>query len=221
MKSIGERLRWAIEQYGPRPRGRAGVKGSIRGFADAMKAKGLNRERKGGSYQMIHRYLADETAPPEDFLRATIQILNRSGQRVRMAWLVDGSGEPTEDQHQLAEAGKGATTPDATRAVYDRALELIQEGLGITLPPEREWTGRHLLWQMFTRRAAAVIDRRKALGQRGETDIETIAREVGRTVRAPVDALGIRGNVIGEDYLLAMSLAIIALSDAEVRNAKA
>lgn len=104
MDTVGERLRWAIEELGPRPRGRPGAKGSIRGFYELLKdQEGL--KGKGASYQMIHRYLPkpdtnpDPTVPPEDFLRATAEVLSdESGKRLRWKWLATGEGEPTAEE---------------------------------------------------------------------------------------------------------------------------
>lgn len=96
MDTTGKRLRWAIKEFGPRPRNRPGAEGSIRGFHGELQE--LVPEGQGRSYQMLHRYLGDETSPPAAFLEAAAKVLG-----VRERWLATGEGPPTEQERERRE----------------------------------------------------------------------------------------------------------------------
>ena len=72
---IGDRLRQVIPD------------GGIRAFHREME----EREVRGSSYAMIHRYLAGDDIPPLELLEAAADHLG-----VPAAWLICGEGSPTE-----------------------------------------------------------------------------------------------------------------------------
>lgn len=111
METVAERLAWAIEEYGPRPRGRPGAKGSIRGFHSKM-SKRTELMGLGSSYGMIHRYLRGDTVPPAVFLHAAAQVLAP----IREAWLRSGEGERTEQEQAAADRQRPNKEDDRIRA---------------------------------------------------------------------------------------------------------
>ncbi len=83
MRTIGERLRWALEHR----------EISIRAFQQEMHSMQV----PGSSYPAVHRYLKGETTPSVEFLMKAAGFL-----KVRPAWLIVGDGFPTEEE-QLEE----------------------------------------------------------------------------------------------------------------------
>lgn len=98
MQTFGERLRWAIEEHGPRPPRRPSAPGSIRQFHERI--RGRVPSGQGATYAMLHRYLKGDTIPPAEFLDAAVDELSP----VRREWLKTGDGERTESEQQVVAA---------------------------------------------------------------------------------------------------------------------
>lgn len=79
---IAKRLAQAIPEEG------------IRAFAREME----DREVRGSSYAMIHRYLAGKKVPSLEFVEEAASVLG-----VRPAWLAYDDGEPTEPEERISD----------------------------------------------------------------------------------------------------------------------
>lgn len=236
METFGQRLRWAIENRGPgrggRPRGR-NRPGSIRAFHIALKESGA--VVRGSSYQMLHRYLADETTPPPDFIAAAAKLLG-----VRPEWLATGEGEPTAEHGLEARAGAKALASGAGLEPGGRMLHFddtpagrrlaeverhIVRGLGAWGMPQRSpavavlvraW--RKLWMSAFLRGEMAGLD------DEGLQELDKeLAFRVGRAAAAPLRELGAVGRLEEEpyqDYLVGMA-ALLARTIRDARPAGA
>lgn len=217
MDTVGERLRWAIETFGPRPRGRPEGPGSIRQFAERMEGRKELRG-KGASYQMIHRYLPkpdnpEPTVPGEQFLKAAAQVFSKSGRvRFRWEWLARGDGEPTMADELQAQQHR--TLSDVQRTALGETADrvgqsVVAELFGGELPAEvaawdTSFPALLTLWR--TRRIARFRTKESGVLP---TD-EEVARSVGRALAAPLEELGVPVRSLTEHQLQNYILSAVA-----------
>lgn len=226
-ETVGDRLKWAIRQWGPRPRGRPGEPGSIRAFHRLLKEKVPSGE--GASYQMLHRYLPTdagepaETVPPESFLRVAAEVLSDEGRRVRLKWIAFGEGEPTEERERARDA-TDAVAEEAVRR--DRALRFKQEVLAALAPmpdPDEDavLTEDAMDAWMLGANAPGVpvwVAPLSEVQRRSGMEPATI----GELLAAPLSTAEIRPASMGADalttYILSMVPALLALAPERARQ---
>lgn len=118
--TFGERLALSIKSFGPRPRGRQGADGSIRGFQIELSRYERGLHGKGATRQMVHRYLKkDGPEPPADFIKEAAKILSP----VRYEWLATGTGEMTEVEQRVT------SSPELTKYVGEQGWSASTQAL--------------------------------------------------------------------------------------------
>ena len=220
-ETVAARLRRAIKRFGPRPRGRAGADGSIRGFHGLLKARQKDGTAvcklggKGASYRMLHQYLKDDGPnPPHDFLREAAAILRP----VRATWLATGDGEMTHSAQQrerevnlVEDRARKITAivldqlgrpPEPPFFIGDESVPA--ESIGPRpLPQAAAWSYPLLeLWgRLWDIHATAAVDADKPPPEYDET-----AEGIGDALAAPLRVLGIGWDDMSDqqrnDYLL-------------------
>jgi hypothetical protein len=217
MSTIGERLTWAIQEHGPRaPRdqGRPGAKGSIRQFYEQGLKDRPDLKGKGASYQMLHRYLRDETAPPAEFMEAAADILKP----VRRAWLETGEEPRTEAE---ARGRQAATDGDilemlitqlATRTDDDRLADAFRGSRAGWLVNSQGVQAR--LIEVFTRWHAQNEYLHQLLGHDSPAPADSV-RRFADLLAAPImqwHTIRLGLNVHPERLLAYVDAALLALS---------
>lgn len=154
-ETLGQRLRDAIENWG-----------SIRSFASVLRDKGLSG--KGATRAMVHRYLADESTPPLEFIRTAAEVLG-----VREEWLRDGRGERTAARQSAVESSY-PVVPDIMAGFREVVPELSQ------LEPLDDF----LVSSAFYRLAA--IDDEAVRQSGAEVKVEELWRNYWTTIEKPL-----------------------------------
>jgi transcriptional regulator with XRE-family HTH domain len=119
MRTVGDRLRFALDMWGDLPGARMGV----RTFVERMRER--YPDVPGTSRGMIQQYLNGSVEPPLAFLRAASSLLE-----VRPAWLAFGDGpvhrtsELDDDERRHADGLFSERLPG-----WDEAPEVVREGL--------------------------------------------------------------------------------------------
>jgi len=197
--TLGGRLRRAIKDSGR----------SIRGFQREMEAK----EVPGSSYPMVHRYLKGDRDPGLEFLRESASLLG-----VRLEWLL-GDGPMTE------EAARRAAIETAASSRVGKNVDLVTGwvALGMGLPKAPRGGSHTPGWlaptiHLFTERLQGMLrawddqqpdvphDEREAM----PLDERSVAMDVGRSIVAPLEALGLHVDDLSEFELRNYVMASVA-----------
>ena len=171
--TLGDRLRWAIDEHQPR-RGR---QRGLRLFQRRMEARWKGSTGVPYALSTIQTYLIPDPTkrldPPLSFLHAAADVLG-----VREVWLTYGKGVPTEEEEKEAAAARmaGEPPPEDLRAGLERGLGAPLRG-SVTIPLLHFW--RRLRW--------AVNGDQLELPD----DDEKLAERVGLALRGPLDAFGL------------------------------
>ena len=183
LKTVGERLGWAIEK-----RPAIGKQRGLRKFQRDIekRAAELWEAEKikipGVSMLSIMKYLKDDVTPSVAFLREAAQLAG-----VRPEWLAFGSGLRSEDEEKWVKE-----TPDEVlQALGEMALgtEGLYRGIQEKFPSflDLPHHARETVWAMFTRlRGLPDTDSPKALG-----------RQLGSYLSAPFRLLPVRPEDLG------------------------
>jgi hypothetical protein len=124
LETFGGRLERAIHEFGPRPGGWSGARGTVKGFHN--KIKDLVPPGAGASYQTLYRILANEADPSPAFIDAALSCLPE----VRREWLVHGEGAITHADAEAATVTAAVSVPDFRDTLAPRLVEAVLTGVG-------------------------------------------------------------------------------------------
>lgn len=196
--TLGERLRYAVEQNGL----------SVRAFHREMDDK---RGVYGSSYPNIHRYLADKADPSLEFLKQAADLLS-----VRYQWLAVGQGKPTEAEQADAEADEAFQLENEIRAVLseeegtrkgllgrklwtDALSEALEDTLGTKVPQVAQVVMAHH-WRRLNLQAMES----PTLGAP-----EEMLRRLARSVVAPLKEFEVSVSNLSEDELTHYLMGVV------------
>jgi|SRR5690625_477956 len=168
MKTIGERLEWALTLRDK----------SIR----EVQLQLQERSVKGSSYASFHGYVKGGQVPPLELLEAVAGLLE-----VRPAWLAFGEGEPLEIAEQVASKARAAERqPGGSQGLVLRhPFQDVQDR--IPLPPRaiKEDIDRVVSWYVYAVALRMIDEAVNAEIARLTRELEE-ARERERRVRSAV-----------------------------------
>lgn len=222
--TLGDRLKWAITTYGPRPPRRPGADGSINEFSARLED---HVEPGGGaSYATIWRIIAGKAEPSDAFISATLEVLREAtGQRVRREWLVEGEEPPTvsdlsgEDAAEEAIWLGGLPLEEYSRRHRSTREEALKNELGRPIPA----VAKPVLHKALGRIGLLERFREEGLYEGQGQFRSELAERLGRAIAAPLEAFGIEAESCDgaelADYLVTTTTALARLVDHTVRNA--
>ena len=214
--TIGERLRWAINQR-PRDGRRRGVRKFQSDIANrsSQLVKDGHRAIPGVTMPSIQGYLQDHAKPSFYFLEAAADLC-----RVDEAWLISGKGHPTDEHAEAARTA--AATVSAQLEIGDLfsvtgsgpSLDMLHRGvfetLGRPLPdaPPPWLAGLIEVWLQLTE------------GSETDADFETVVVEtlMGPLERMGVDPVEMYGAGNFDSYVFAMTPVMLMLAAERTRQ---
>jgi hypothetical protein len=230
MKTIAERLSWALDSNAPE-----GIRGDRKAFQRLMRQRMGRESAQGTSYPAVLGYFAGKVSPSIEWLNVAADFLG-----VRAAWLAYGEGAMTDAERAereeqarrfeaaIARAEGGREWKDALAFVWNVRLALgvpfPETASGVRLPaPDSAGTHqldpnemRAVLTAWARAHNASIIPLWYAPLAEAARRLRIDAGAAGRALRGPLDALGIAAADLSDDaladYIVAMIPALLMLA---------
>jgi hypothetical protein len=222
---IAERLERALKEFAPRE-----IRNDKRKFQKALKKQmeSSPESRHGTSYPAVLGYFSGATSPSLAWTEAASHVL-----RVRTAWLAFDDGEPTEEEQARRAIEERLALPEPeVEAFWKTELRPIQDAFG----DGADRLERVEVWLAVLGSVERLTPPRGALeglswAIRGGPPpvppppdreiLDGIRAMVGRALRRPLEALGLRPDQLSddefEDYVALICHGIRRLADAHRR----